>query len=228
MFILSVHKDGLYVLKGRQFYKVPVSIDHQELASCHSTYIDKRGFIWITTDKGLYKSTAATLVESALRPATGLPFFFSFGKTDGIDNIEFNGRGTPTYAGLKNGQVFYPSMGGIVTFNPADVPDKIINTAPAIEKILIDNKEADDSKDSIWLDPNFKYLTIDLVVPNFGEPKNLFLEYNLDNKEWKKIPAIDKQRITLVDISSGDHRLVIRKRTGFGNTDYVYKNHCYL
>ncbi len=221
--ILSVYREGLYVLKKNLFLKVPLGIDDQGLVSCHSTYIDKDNFIWIPTDRGLYKSTAASVVGSALSNGSEVPFFFSYGKADGIDNTEFNGRGVPTYAVLNNGQVFYPSMGGIVTFKPGDLINTIADDTPVIEKVLIDNKETEYSKDSISLAPGFKYLSIDLVVPHFGEPNNLFLEYNFDNKEWKKIPVADKQRITLVEISSGRHQLVIRKRTGFGNMDFTYK-----
>lgn len=223
MLILSVYRNGVYVMKNDQFYKVPVMPDQPELSSCHSTYLDKNGFIWIPTDKGLYKSTVASLVESALTPGSNYPFFFSYGKADGIDNIEFNGRGMPTYAVLDNGQAFYPSMGGVVTFNLNELADSIASSPVIIEKIVIDNKETSQVSDSIYLNASFKYLTIDLSIANFSDPQNLFLEYNIDSKGWKKVLANDRQRITLVDISSGKHQLVIRKRTGFGNEDYVYK-----
>ncbi len=223
--ILSVYQSGIYVYKNAHFYKVPIDTGRQQLNSCHSTYIDKKGFIWIPTDRGLYRSTPSSMVESALNNAAPRPFFWGYGNADGIDNVEFNGRGVPTYAVIKNGRIFYPSMVGIVTFIPEDITDKIQDSPPLVEKILIDGKESDEDTDSIIrLQSDFKYFTFELVAPFFGDPANIVMDYKLDHNEWQQVPLVtNMHRVTLVNISSGKHQLIIRKRIGFGNTDFTYK-----
>ena len=220
--ILSVYRNGLYVLKENHFYQVPMREDLNELRSCHSTYVDKNGYIWIPTDKGIFKSTASSVIESALNGGSE-PFFFYYGKVDGIDNTEFNGSGTPTYAILKDEQLFYPSMGGIVSFRADDMDKEIINTPIFIEEILADNKEIYQLSDSVRLRSGINLLSIDFSTASFEDPKNQEIEYRMDRMEWRKIPADDRKRITLLNITSGNHLLIIRKRTGFGKNDYVYR-----
>lgn len=218
--IAAGYRKGIYILKEGRGYKVPLPEELQDLKTCHSTYIDKEGYIWITTNKGLFKSTAESVVQAALTQGAP-PYFFCFGRNDGIDNLEFNGGGVPAYALMPDGRVFYPSMGGIVTFNPADLKDRISDWPVYIENILVDKKMSS-CADSIWLPADFAVLDVELSAGNFGDPRNLAVEYRLDNGEWEKLRADKELRITLVKIASGWHELVIRKRTGFGDNDYVY------
>ena len=221
--ILSVYRYGLFVYKDNHFYKVPIDYN-PEPKFCHSTYITTNGDVWIPTDKGFYRSSINSILDGALKPGIK-PFFFVYGTNDGIDNTEFNGGGSPCYAVLANGQLFYPSMGGIVSFNAGELKDKITNASFGIENFLIDEKVVDDIiSDTIQIPLNYKFFAIDFSVPNFGEPENLVLEYSFDNQEWKRIRVKNGvQRLQLLEnVSSGYHQLVVRKRTGFGKNDYVY------
>ncbi|MEI9958543.1 MAG: hypothetical protein WDM90_20060, partial [Ferruginibacter sp.] len=224
MLILSIYKDGIYIYKNNHFYRVPTDEDYPELTHCHSTYVDNSGGIWVTTNNGLFRSTVSSVVESAL--TTGVkPFFYTYGRDDGIDNLEFNGAGTPAYALLANGRLFYPSMGGIVTFDPKELNDEILSTPISIDKISMDKMVIDPVyKDSFNVAADFNFMFIDFNLPNFGNAKNLILESNFDNLGWEKIPVASPRRLTIIgNIPSGNHQLVIRKRTGYGTNDYVYK-----
>jgi signal transduction histidine kinase len=117
----------------------------------------------------------------------------------------------------------YPSMGGIVSFSPGELNDIPAPSPVLVENIMIDNEKKIQSGDSIYLKAGFKYLAIEFVTPHFADPRNLLLEYRLDSTGWKKITLLNGRQLWLADISPGSHRLQIRKRTGFGNADYVYK-----
>ena len=221
--ILSVYKKGLCIYKDNKFYPVTSNPDYPQISFCHSTYIDKNDMIWITTDKGLYKSSVSGILESAFK--TGIePFLFSYGVADGVDNLEFNGSGVPPFAALNGGQLFYPSMGGIVSFNPEDLTDKLPTGFIPIEQVEVDGQiNSTVISDTIRLKADFKYLIIDLDVPYFGEPANLVLQYKIDNGNWMKIPDMELQKFVIPELSTGYHIITIRKRTGFESTDYVYK-----
>ena len=218
--IAAGYRSGLYILKDGQSYKVPLPAAIPELAECHSTHIDKQGFIWITTNKGLFKSTAESVVQAALTQGSP-PYFFCFGRNDGINNLEFNGGGVPAYAVLPGERLFYPSMGGIVTFKAGDLKDRISNTPVFVEDIFIDKKLVP-QQDSVFLPADFSILDIDLAAVNFADPRNLLIEYKLDDGQWEKISAGKELRISLVKITAGWHQLTIRKRTGFGDKDFIY------
>ncbi len=220
MLLLSVHHEGLYIWKDGRFLPVPVHPAQADISSCHSTYIDSKGYLWVTTNKGLYKSTILSVVEAALTK-NNLPFFIYYGKNDGIANTEFNGSGNPSYAVLKNEQLLYPSMGGIVSFRASAINEKISNYPVFIQKVTIDSTVSELTADTITLSPGFKLLELELSAPFYGDAQNLLLEYSLDSVNWKRIP-VGQQQIMLSDIPAGTHRLLIRKRAGFENTAYIY------
>lgn len=220
MLLLSVHHEGLYIWKDGRFFPVPVNAGQEDISSCHSTYIDSRGYLWVTTNKGLYKSTIGSVVQAALAKSNP-PFFIYYGKNDGIANTEFNGAGNPSYAVLRNEQLLYPSMGGIVSFRPSDISEKIPNYPVSVEKVIIDSTTAELTSDTIVLSPGFKLLVLELSAPFYGDAQNLVLEYSLDSVGWKRIPAGQRQ-IMLSAIPAGTHRLLVRKRTGFDDSGYIY------
>lgn len=221
--LLAVYKHGLFLFKDNSFKKVPLNDYQPGLAFCHSAVIDNNENVWVSTDNGLFRSSISSIIKSVSTPSE-TPFFFSYDEKDGIINSGFSGGGFPSYSILPNGQIFYASPGGIVTFNSEELSCDLLKTPIPVEKIQVDEKEIDAFiKDSIFLSAGFKFLGIDLSVPHFGNPENLFLEYRLDNNVWKKIPVFPSQRIMLYDIPAGYHQLQIRKRIGFGSDDYIYK-----
>ncbi|MGC4038893.1 MAG: HAMP domain-containing sensor histidine kinase [Chitinophagaceae bacterium] len=221
LLILSLHNSGLTVLKNGKFYPVPISPEQADVSGCHSTYIDSKGFLWITTNGGLFKTTVESVIDAAINKKT-IPFFFYYGKEDGIDNTEFNGAGNPSYAVLKDQQLFYPSMGGIVSFRPASMEETMSRKKIFIEKILVDTTEIENIPDTIEIQPNYRQFSIEVSAPYYQDPKNLVIEYSLDSINWKRLANSDRNKITIADVSAGIYRLLIRKRAGFKNNDYIY------
>jgi len=112
-------------------------------------------------------------------------------------------------------------MGGVVTFKPGDLNDKLPEEPVQIESLSIDKKTIE-QKDSIDLPADFGFLDIMFSAAYFGDPRNIVVDYSLDNKQWEKVPSTANSHITLAKLPAGTHLLTIRKRIGFGKSDFVY------
>lgn len=222
--LLAIYREGLYVGYNDQYYKVPLTQEETALELCHSIYIDKKDRMWVPTDRGLYMGSADVIIKSALAKDKIAPYFFRFGQEDGIENIEFNGSGSPAYAVLNDERLFYPSMGGIVTFKPDELAVALTSHHINIDKITVGNKPQDVSSDTFYLDAATSTVTIQLNEPFFGDRVNLDIEYSLDNKEWVRLTVDDNQLINITGLQPGSHSLHIRKRNGFGANDFAHRS----
>lgn len=223
--ILSTYGKGLWIQADNRFYRVPLRMHMPQLNQTHSTYIDNRGFLWIPTDNGLYKTDADMLVWYALhQPVNSYPFFQKLSEPDGIKNTEFNGGGTPSYAALKD-RLIYPSMGGLVSFDPNEVSVAVIKSNIVLNSILKDdNIPVPNVQDSVYFDADERLLTVDFSVANYSTPENIQLDYRLDTTgEWTAIKMPGESKIRSVLVPQGEHTLYIRRRIGFGTDDFMYK-----
>ena len=64
--------------------------------------------------------------------------FKYFGKQDGIDQLELNGGCSPCAIKLSNGNFSFPSIDGLIQFNPDSIPDFNIQPKVYLDKLIID------------------------------------------------------------------------------------------
>ncbi len=187
------------------------------LNSAHCIMEDNKGFLWISTNHGLFQARKSDLLSYArgLMPA---PYYLYYSKDAGFSTNEFNGGNSKVGVKLPNGYFGFSSMKGWVYFHPDStryiLPDKSL----IIDKIEIGNKELP-AEDSLVLDKDFNRLIITFATAYFGNADNLHMEYRLDNSEWV---AIENGQVIFNALPSGKHILQVRKRAGFQNK-YTHK-----
>jgi len=136
--VFSSPTTGLYFYDHRNFYHLPLYLEDGRPVVSWSSYVDSNGFLWVSTENGLYEAPFKDVFESAInkRPV----FFYRYGNEDGITNTEFNGGATCNYAVTKNERLYYPSEGGVVTFKARELSPSFYKNPVFIEKLKLDNK----------------------------------------------------------------------------------------
>jgi len=192
------------------------------LTTSHCMLEDSNGFFWITTNKGLFQVFKDNLLSYAAGSTSEI-YYQYYDKTYGLEVNEFNGGCVPCGAMLTDDTIYFPSLLGVVTFNPND-----LSYGSITEEIYIDEIEVDGVRiffeDKITVDRNFERLRFFVSSPYYGHPYNLHIEVKLESEtpqSW--IPLDNDQSISFTRLPPGKYKLTARKLSGF-DFKYQYKS----
>ncbi len=209
---IGTYSDGAYVVDGDSVRALPM--DGLELLKhVHAFHVDKKGFLWMSTNQGLVRTSLSDLDTQLANPSLGLMYAY-FRERAGLDNSEFNGGCTPAVVELADGRVAFPSLEGSVVFSPSDMPDQSFNNL-----ILFENTYVDGSKwsvnDAMSLGPRTREIIFEYSIPYWGDQADLQLEYYVDGATEKWVPMdVSNGRIVLSKMPYGEHLIRVRRTNG--------------
>ena len=217
--LLGTYGQGYFYYRRGRFYSMPLD-KNRFLITAHCFLEDRKGFIWIPCNKGLFRIPKQDM--DAWCDAGGQLYYYYYGRQDGLKTNEFNGGYNPSGLIRNNGFAALLSMKGTVCFHTdslrADFPEGRIE----LTNIEIDGQTSP-AGDSIRLKPDYNNLLVEISCPALADRDNLHLEYCLQglSKEWKELPR--DGMLNLSRLAPGDYRLRIRKVNGFGRNNYQYR-----
>lgn len=216
---ISTYENGFFLLKNNKIYSFPLD-KNQYLLSSHCIVEDKKGFFWISTNKGLFQVKERNLLDYANATISKI-YYHYYSKEAGFLTNEFNGGCQPC-ATTNATNIFFPSINGVVTFNP-DKIEPVLPTQPTfIDEVMVDNQRTT-INDTLFLNREFERITFFITSPYYGNVNNLNFEAKLEgtgNKEWTKISK--ENNISFTTLSPGEYQLIVRKLSDF-DSKYDYK-----
>jgi signal transduction histidine kinase len=215
---LGSYGQGYFLFQNSRFKKMPED-EAQYLKVVNCFLEDRKGFIWMTTNNGLFQCAVNDLYRYAAG-STRQVYHHYYGKESGLKASEFNGGCTPSGLQLANGQFAFPSMDGVVRFHPDSIKPVLPTCKVFIEEILLDGKMAGAANLS-KIPPSFNRLELTVSSPYFGNPRNLNIQYNIDGLDDRWYPLGENNHIVLNRLEYGRYKLRLRKVAGFGTSNYV-------
>lgn len=209
---------GYYLFRNGRFTKMPED-DAHHLKIVHSFIEDHKGFIWMTTNNGLFQCALNDLYDYTSGKCREV-YQHYYGKESGLRTTEFNGGCTPSGLQLDNGTIVFPSMNGVVMFHPDSVQAVVPKSRIFIEQVMLDGKAAGKSTLS-EISPSFKRLEVTVSSPYFGNTNNLNIKYNIEGLDDRWYPLGENNRIVLNTLNYGRYKLRLRKEAGFGTGNFV-------
>lgn len=209
---------GYYLFRDGRFIKMPEDRTHA-LSMVHCFLEDNKGFLWMTTNNGLFQCAINDLYDYAAGKK-GQVYHHYYGKESGLKTSEFNGGCSPSGLCLENGSFAFPSMNGVVLFHPDSIQPSLPTSKVFMEQILLDGipvQERDLSK----IPPSFKRLELTVSSPYFGNPNNLNIQYNIGGLDDRWYPLDENNHIVLNRLKYGRYKLRLRKEAGFGTANYI-------
>jgi signal transduction histidine kinase len=210
--------NGFFALKQNKIYQFPLDVKNN-LSNVHAFMEDKNGFMWMSTNNGLFRCEKKDLNNIIDHKATTV-YYQYFNKDAGFNTNEFNGSCTPSAVVLGNGKFSFPSVDGLVQFHPDSISELLPTAKIFIDKLLIDGKKQDLSKHPT-LDPSFSRLEIEVTSPFFGNPANQQIEYNVKGLDQNWYPLKSDNIVTLNNLPYGKYSLQFRKQTDFGSNKMI-------
>ena len=174
---------------------------------------DRRGNLWLATNKGLVRYHLATKKSTV------------YTENDGLPTSQFYGR--PVYA--SNGRMYMASVQGLVAFDPDSIKDNPIVPPVLITDLKIFNKSvfADSSESplqdvisetkEIALSSRYDFISLNFVAFNYSWPEGNRYAYKLQGFDDDWIAAADGQRsATYTSLEPGDYVFKVKASNNDG------------
>lgn len=210
---------GFFLLKNDRLIRMPYDTN-KNISSSHTILEDPKGFLWISTNNGLYRVLKSQLLKYSSDSSTRVNYY-RFSKEEGFNTNEFNGGGNFCGNRLNNGEFVLPSLNGLVFFDPL----KVNAHYPAqvyIERAVIDGKTLNfDGKINLNQDAYRADIFID--VPYYANADNVKILARLSNSSHAKWETIGKDRkYSMSNIEPGSYKLEV-KVLASDHEKYIYK-----
>lgn len=218
--LIGTYGNGMYAYYHNQFYSIPVN-KQTNLYVVHNFIEDQRGFIWISTNNGLYKITRQSIDDYVNGHTQDILYFFRYSHLDGLQTNEFNGGCYPSAIKMKAGVWSLPTMQGLVWFCPDSVTNFFDEYDIYVQHILLNDKPHNLQQNNIINTQSHTFrLQVFLSSPNWSDESNLYLSYKIDNDTSWNLLVNNNDPILIQNLSGGEHVLNIRKKTGANQNSY--------
>lgn len=220
---IGTYGKGFYIYRNKQLRAMPLDKNNY-LAFAHCFMPDEFGYIWISTNRGLFKASKKDLQDAFDQKESSL-YYHYLGKADGMDITEMNGGCTPCAVQMNAETISFPTMDGLLWVNPKLSGTLLPIGDIYIDKVVVDNKAySPDSFFNTKLPAASNNIDIHLDYLAWCNKENIYIEYKLNkSKTWKRLNNEAGNIIHFENLSGGNYTLYIRKRNGFGINNYFYK-----
>jgi signal transduction histidine kinase len=214
---------GFFVWKNGVLKAMPLD-KKKYLSYSHCFMPDDEGFLWISTNRGLFKTKIDELVNAYEKNSVEI-YYHYLGKNDGMDMIEMNGGCRPCALQMKNKTLSFPTMDGLLWVDPGKAKPILPDGEIFIDAIIADSIQHNPGQpNSFILPPQTNDITVILTFAAWCNKENIYLEYQLnDTLHWQPINTDVDAVIHLNNLSPGNYVLRCRKLNGFGINNYSYK-----
>lgn len=212
---------GFYAWYKNRLVHLPID-KNGYLATAHSFMEDKKGFLWITTNIGLFQASLKDLYEYLEAPSSSL-YYQYYDQSAGFLSNEFNGGCTPSGIELGDGRFSFPTMKSLVQFYPDSINPTLPNGPIHLDAIVADTIHIEHNTDSIHFKEDVNHIQFFISSPYFGNPYNQEIEYKISELDDDWYPMDDDGIIQINKPPAGAYKLLLRKKSGFGRNNYINK-----
>lgn len=216
---IGTYGKGIFLLKNGEIRSLPQDKNHY-LQYAHCFVPDQRGFIWISTNKGVFRAKPEDMTDAFNDPKRDI-YYHYYGREDGMDMTELNGGCTPCALKLNDTTLSFPSMDGLVWVNPAQPVTGLPGGSIYIDEFIADSMLVNSSSlITPELPAGTRELTFSLGYPAWVSKENLYIEYRLEpySTNWQLLDIQNNPRLRFSNLPSGSYKLQIRKPNGFSGS----------
>ena len=218
-YLIGTYGGGVYMYFKDSIKKVPLD-QNKYLNYTHCFLQDKKGNIWASTNKGLFMSPGQSLIDFWYKGPGNIKFRY-FGKSEGIDELEMNGGCSPCAIQMRNGNLSFPGIDGLIQFNPDSIPDFKIQPKVYLDKLVVDSKVVDIQILNNEFASGVKNIELQIGISGMLSQENIMLEYKFDEEAWVRL-NVKNPVIKYSNPGFGSHKVSFRLRNTIdGNWETV-------
>lgn len=144
---------------------------------------DGRGNFWMSSNQGIYRVSKQQLNDFADGKLSAITSV-SYGKSDGMLNIEANG-GKPSGIKRSDGKLWFPTQDGVAIINPEAVPFNPLPPPVVLESAFLEGTKFE-LADKLEIQPGQGNLEIHYTGLSFIKPEQVRFKYKLEglDEDW--------------------------------------------
>lgn len=221
---IGTYGKGLWILyKSGKLIQVPTDKGNSR-STIHYTVTDQYNRVWLSSNEGLYVTTKDAINTFESNPTVS-PYFYKFSSYDGFAEDEFNAGCQLPMILQRDGSLTVSSIAGLAWINTNTVPLNF--NGKKLATLISYGSRIEEDISTLYIEPgDNNELMIDVIAPDWGPGYNIQLEYKVvrkwENSEQLWQPVNEQHKISFPFLSAGDYEIVIRKRTGLNNNDFIY------
>lgn len=208
---VGTYGSGAYMYRNGKLLGLPKDTEGF-LSHVHAFMADSTGYLWMSTNQGLFRVRNKDLERWAQDTAQSV-YMAHYGKSAGMRNSEFNGGCSPSYVRTGNGWASFPTMDGLVWFRPEQVPDDYPVEPVLLRQVRVDGQLVDASKGRLTVPWDNREVYVSVSLAYWGTKENARLEFFLggpDGGKWQLMQP-GQRELRLTSLESGRTTLRIRK-----------------
>lgn len=144
---------------------------------------DDSGYFWLSSRSGIFRVSKKELNDFAAGK-TGLLSPIVYGKADGMKRAQCNGIAQPSGWRSKDERLWFPTMDGLVIFDPSRARMNAQPPPVVIERVLVDGEEVP-LEDGLRIPPGTGRLEIKFTALSFQVPERVRFRYMLEGFDTK-------------------------------------------
>ncbi len=220
---IGTYGKGIYIYHRGKLKSIPTD-KNGFLLYTHCFVPDSNDYVWMSTNRGLLKAQATEMIQAFEKGLKNV-YYHYYGRNDGMDMTELNGGCSPCATTLSNGTISFPSMDGLLWVSPATSSPLLPEGPIYLDEIRVDNDTMSERQfQELELPRSHKTISLRLAFSAWCNPENIYLEYQLnDTTKWISLSGTEGPAIRLTNLSPGKYTLRIRKRNGFGVSNFSVK-----
>lgn len=209
---ISTYGKGFFLYHDNKIIRLP-SGPPDALNAIHSFIDDGRGYFWLPTNNGLYRTRKADLLAYAEGKIPAV-YYYAFFTRNGLRTNEFNGNSLPGFVWLRDSMLSLLTIHGPLWFYPHRLPVVLPDQGIYIEQIRLGNTPVPWKKGPLVLPPDHGTLSVSVSSPYFGNRENMQLQFRIEglDEAWHELPVNGEIMISRIPV--GTYVLVLRKMTG--------------
>lgn len=168
---------------------------------------DGAGNLWMTSNRGIFHCRLSDLN----RVADGKAFTVTavlYDKADGMKSRECNGGFQPAGWKARDGRLWFPTMKGVVSVDPAN-----LGPAEAISPVIIEQARINDQRtdpfDGFQAQPGAGDLEFHYAAISFQSPEKTTFRYKLEGFDRDWINAGSRREAYYTNIPPGSYRFLV-------------------
>jgi diguanylate cyclase (GGDEF)-like protein len=169
---------------------------------------DSRGNLWMSCNKGVFRVTRRE-IEELDRGAVGRLHPVAYGRADGMKSRECNGANQPAGWRGPDGRLWFPTIRGVATIDPARISTNAVRPPVVIEAVLADGVPLPLGR-GLEIAPGKDSLEIRYTAPSLLVPERVRFVYRLEGFDRDWIDAGARRTAYYTQVPPGRYRFTVR------------------